>query len=84
MRKLARRNKRVKKVPSYRLLFFRGNQLESWEEFEADGPMEAMEFASRRPAAVRAELWADGKRFAAFRPAGGEAAERSPRRKKRG
>ena len=55
-------------MPSYRLLYFRANLLERWEEIEAAGYLEAVEQAAQRPSDDRVELWRDGHRLASFRP----------------
>lgn len=56
-------------MASYRLLFFRANRLERWEEIEAEGFAKAVEEASRRVPAdwACAELWQGSKRLATFK-----------------
>lgn len=55
-------------MPTYRLLFFRANQLDHWEELEAADYLEAVEQAVQRPSNDKVELWRDGRRLASFRP----------------
>jgi hypothetical protein len=55
-------------MPKYRLLFFRANLLERWEEIEALDYLEAVQQAAQRPADDRVELWRDDHRLASFRP----------------
>lgn len=55
-------------MPAYRLLFFRANRLDRWEEIEAADYFDAVEQAARRPSDDRVELWSEGHRLASFRP----------------
>ncbi len=55
-------------MPTYRLLFFRANLLERWEEIEAPDYVEAVREAAQRPSDDRVELWSEGHRLASFRP----------------
>ena len=55
-------------MPTYRLLFFRANQLDHWEELEAADYLGAVEQAAQRPSNDKVELWRDGQRLASFRP----------------
>ena len=55
---------------SYRLLFFRANQLDRWERIEAPSELEAVHKAARRPSDDVVELWTAGRRIASFRPVG--------------
>ncbi|MFN3726570.1 MAG: hypothetical protein ACK4SZ_09715 [Allosphingosinicella sp.] len=55
-------------MPTYRLLFFRANLLERWEEIEAPDYVEAVQQAAQRPSDDRVELWREGHRLASFRP----------------
>ena len=58
-------------MPTYRLLFFRANLLERWEEIEASDYLEAVEQAVQRPSDDRVELWQGDRRLASFRPSTG-------------
>lgn len=55
-------------MPSYRLLFFRANLLDRWEEIEAADYVEAVQQAAQHPSDDRVELWRDDHRLASFRP----------------
>lgn len=55
-------------MSTYRLLYFRANLLERWEEIEAADYLEAVHQAQQRPSDDRVELWRDGHRLASFRP----------------
>ena len=55
-------------MPTYRLLFFRANLLERWEEIDATDYVGAVEQAAQRPSDDRVELWSEGQRLASFRP----------------
>ena len=55
-------------MPTYRLLFFRANRLDRWEEFEAANHLDAVHTAAQRESDDVMELWsADGK-IGVFRP----------------
>lgn len=54
----------------YRLLFFRASTLERWEPIEAADDLDAVQEAARRPSDDLAELWAEGRKIASFRPLG--------------
>lgn len=55
-------------MPRYRLLFFRDNRLDRWEEIEAEGFVEAVQAAAQRAGNQSVELWAERGRVATFRP----------------
>ncbi len=54
----------------YRLLFFRASRLERWETIDASSDLDAVQEAARRPSDDVAELWAENRRIASFRPLG--------------
>ncbi len=59
--------------PGYKLLFFCGSQLERWEVFDAETPLQAIERAAGHVSDDKIELWHAGRRMALFRPPIGRA-----------
>ncbi len=57
-------------MPTYRLLFFRGHQLDRWETLNAATPLEAVELAAQQQSEGPVELWSDTARIASFRRVG--------------
>lgn len=57
-------------MQTYRLLFFRGGQLDHWEMIDAPDQLTALEEASRRPSEGLMELWFQDRKIASFRPVG--------------
>jgi len=53
----------------FRLLFFRGSQLERFETLEAPNDLAAIHEAAKRPSEDLVELWSPAGRIALFRPA---------------
>ena len=60
----------AREAATHRLVYFRGNRLDRWEELSAQNYGEALQIACRRVRIAIAdcvELWAGGKRLATFR-----------------
>ena len=55
-------------MPTYRLLFFRSNRLERWEELEAESDLDAVQMAAQRQSDDIMELWSSGRKIGVFRP----------------
>jgi len=53
----------------FRLLFFRGSQLQHFETLEAPDDLTAIHEAAKRPSHDLVELWSPAGRIAVFRPA---------------
>jgi hypothetical protein len=51
-------------MPTYRLLVFKGVQLQGSETFEADGHLQAIDACGGRHVGNRMELWSNGLRIA--------------------
>ena len=57
-------------MPNYRLLIFHTHRLERWEEFEADGHLEAVQKAGGKLGDDDGlvELWSNDRKIAVWRP----------------
>jgi hypothetical protein len=55
-------------MPTYRLLFFRANRLDRWEEFEAANHLDAVYTAAERQSDDLMELWSPAGKIGVFRP----------------
>lgn len=56
-------------MPRYRLLFFRINILDRWEDIEAPDDIGAVQDAAGRTGDYRIEVWRRDRRLAIIRPA---------------
>ena len=57
-------------MANYRLLFFRGGQLDHWESIEASDHIAALEEAGQHPSEGLMELWSERGKVASFKPMG--------------
>jgi hypothetical protein len=57
-------------VPLYRLLVFRSDRLERWNEIDAPNAVEAIHKAAQQEADGMVELWSNEGKLATLRPVG--------------
>lgn len=55
-------------MQNFRILYFRNNVLDHAEEVQVRDVLDAIEMASTKPAALRAEVWSEEKRVGEIDP----------------